>query len=410
MSYALLGMSCGRKPVTLKWPSRAARHHQGMSSVSRERVFVSVEAASLLTGKSVEGCISARIRIDGREYINFFGHGYLALAQVPEIRRAVVRVLEQGVPFARQMPAVVGGCDPIFAAVEQAAAAACGTQAAVYVASGYLIGAVALRALEGTFDVLLLDTTAHYNLRDAAALSECPIFTFNHCDAQSLREVLRRHTCAKQRPLVVTDGVFATTGRIPPLAHYAEVLSPYDGGRLFVDEAHSFGVVGENGRGAAEYCGVEHLTPATGATLSKAFCAQGAIVGCSTAAAARLESLPPVRGACAGSTLSAVAATASLAYVAGHPHLRSDLRVITEYFRARLRSIGVEMMESPAPIVSFRWGKRIDMLELQRRLFDRGIYIYYSTYIGAGSEGLIRCAVFRDHTREDIDQLIAALE
>ena len=371
---------------------------------------MSAEAASLLTGRNVEGCISARIKIDGREYLNFFGHGYLALGQVPEIRRAVLRVMEQGAPFARQMPAVVGGRDRIFCAVEQAAAAACGTQAALYIASGYLIGAVALQALEDTFDVLLLDASAHYNLRDAAAVSARPMFTFDHCDPQSLREIARRHIRANQRPLIVTDGVFATTGRIPPLADYAEVLSQYDGGRLFVDEAHAFGVVGENGRGAAEYCGVEHLTMATGATLSKAFCAQGAIVGCSAAAAARSESLPPVRGACAGSPLSAVAAAASLAYVARHPHLRTSLSITAEYLRARLRSIGVEVIGSPAPIVSFRWGKRSDMLELQRRLFERGIYIYYSTYIGAGSEGLIRCALFRDHSREDIDQLIAALE
>ena len=47
------------------------------------------------------------------------------------------------------------------------------------------------------------------------------------------------------------------------------------------------------------------------------------------------------------------------------------------------------------------------MLNLQRQLFGRGIYTYYSTYLGAGSEGMIRCAVFRDHSRTDIDTLIS---
>ena len=51
-------------------------------------------------------------------------------------------------------------------------------------------------------------------------------------------------------------------------------------------------------------------------------------------------------------------------------------------------------IESPAPIVSFQWGGRADMLTLQRRLFDRGIHIHYSNYIGAGPEGILRCAVF----------------
>ena len=205
----------------------------------------------------------------------------------------------------------------------------------------------------------------------------------------------------------MTDGVFATTGRMPPLSDYGQILASY-GGHLFVDESHAFGVVGVNGRGAAEFCGVDHIST-IGATLSKAYCAQGALVACTAEAAAQLRSAPPIRGACAGSPLSAVAATESLRYMSRHPELRSRLREVTEYLRTQLRGIGLEVIDSPAPIVSFKFGKRADMLELQRRAFECGIFIYYSTYLGAGPEGMIRCAVFRDHTKSDIEALIAAL-
>jgi len=205
----------------------------------------------------------------------------------------------------------------------------------------------------------------------------------------------------------VTDGVFATTGRVAPLSEYAKVISPFDG-RLFIDESHSFGVVGTHGRGAAEWCGVEHLAD-VGSTLSKAFCAQGAMVGCSSLVAAQLRGIPAIRGACAGSPLSAVAATASLDFVAQHPELRANLAAMTNYLRARLRALGVSVNDSPAPIVAFRYGGREDMQALQRRLFEKGIHIYHSSYFGAGPEGIIRCAVFRDHSREDIDALIAAM-
>jgi 7-keto-8-aminopelargonate synthetase-like enzyme len=345
--------------------------------------------------------------IDGREYINFFGSGYLGLSRVPEIRAAALRTLEQGVPFSQHVPAALGGIDPIFDAVEQAGAAACSTEASVYFASGYLIGTIGLASLEKVFDLILVDESAHYSLNDAAKLFGLPTFTFLHCDAESLNAVLRRHVCAKHRPLLITDGVFPTTGRIPPLADYAAILGAYDG-RMFIDESHAFGVVGENGRGAAEYCGVEQVA-ATGATLSKAFCAHGAIVGCSTATAVRLRAIPAIRGACAGSPLSAAVAAASLGYVMARPRLRSSLRFMTNYLRKQLRAIGITVIDSPAPIVSFQSGKRSDMLALQRRAFDRGIYIYHSNYIGAGPDGMIRCAVFGDHSREDIDALIAAL-
>ena len=238
---------------------------------------------SLLEGRVVEGPASARLNIDGRQFINFSGCGYLALSAVPAIREAVREALDRGVPFAQQLPAAKGATDEIFAALEREVAHACSTEASVYFASGYLLGSVGLASIEDPYDILFLDEDAHYNLKDAVRLLKVPCVTFAHCDVDSLRTSLQRHVGAGQRPLLVTDGIFPTTGSVAPLAEYAVELMRYEG-RFFVDEAHSFGVVGASGRGAAEYCGVEHLAT-IGATLSKAYCAQGAVVGCSAAAA-----------------------------------------------------------------------------------------------------------------------------
>jgi 8-amino-7-oxononanoate synthase len=364
-------------------------------------------SARILAGRTVTGPVSARITVDGRPYVNFFGAGYLALSGIPEIREAARRVLDGLEPFAKQLPAGHGATDPIFDEVERAAAAACGTQTSVYFASGYLIGMVGLASLDQAFDVLVLDESAHFSLRDAAKLASRPTFTFAHCDAESLREVLARHVNPGQRPLLLTDGAFATTGRIPPLAEYARAVGEYQG-RLFIDESHAFGVVGDNGRGATEHCKVEHIA-SSAATLSKALCAHGAIIGCSPAVASRVRAVPPLVAACAGSPVSAAAASAALQYIAQRPGLRAELRATTMFLRCRLRQIGLDVLDSPAPIVSFCAGTADEMRTLQRRAFDRGIYIHHSTYIGAGPEGMIRCAVFRDHTRDDIEALIAAL-
>jgi len=370
---------------------------------------MSAAAPSLLSGRTVSGPASARLTIDGRPFLNFYGSGYLALSNVPEIRAAAARALESGAPLARHIPGGMDAVDETFASVERAGALACGTPASVYFTSGYFIGAIGLKAIDERVDVLLLDETAHYNLKEAAALTQLPMFTFAHCDADSLRQALHKHVQRQQRPLVITDGVFATTGRVPPLAEYADAIASYDG-RLFIDEAHAFGVVGKNGRGAAEYCGVEPVIAATGTTLSKAYCAQGALVGCSHAAAKRVQLQAPVRGACAGSPISAAAAAASLSYVAEHPEVRTHLLELADYLRGRLRGIGVDVLESPAPIVSFQWGQRADMEALTRRLFEKDIFIYHSTYLGASPEGMIRCAVFRDHTQADLDALVDALK
>jgi 7-keto-8-aminopelargonate synthetase-like enzyme len=305
------------------------------------------------------------------------------------------------------MPAALGTIDPDFEAVELAAAAACGAQASIYFASGYLIGRVALASMEPAPDLLFLDANAHYNLQDAAKVSGLPCFTFEHGDADACRDLLRRHVRPHERPAILTDGIFATSGRLAPLDDYASTLAPY-GGSCLVDESHAFGVVGATGRGAAEYCGIEKRAT-IGTTLSKAYCAQGAIVPCSSLAAERLRTEPPIRGACAGSPLSAAAATASLKYLARHPEIRERICGTADYLRRRLRSLGIAVIDTPAPVVSFQYGTRAQMVRLQRRLFDRRIHIYLSTYLGAGPEGVIRCAVFRDHVQADIDALIDAL-
>src|SRR3954453_11415629 len=100
----------------------------------------------ILAGRTVTGPVSARVTIDGREYLNFFGAGYLALSDLPEIRDAVSHALAQGLPFARQLPAVHGAVDPLFEAVEKAGAEALRAEASVYFASGYLLGMVGVRS------------------------------------------------------------------------------------------------------------------------------------------------------------------------------------------------------------------------------------------------------------------------
>jgi 7-keto-8-aminopelargonate synthetase-like enzyme len=350
--------------------------------------------------------ISARIKIDGRDYLNFFGSGYLALSNIPEIRAAVAKVLSQDVPFSQQIAAaLLGGVDPIFRNVEQAVASMLRSESAIYFCSGYLIGAVSMTRLDGLFDVILIDEHAHFNLADAAKLSGHQTLTFPHCDADALRDILMKRALDNKRPLVITDGVFATTGRVPPLRDYVEILEAR-GGQLLVDESHAFGVVGDEGRGAAEYCSVERLST-IGSTLSKALCAQGAFVPCSSRGAERVRALPPLRGSNAGSPLSAVASLASLDYLAKHPEFRRELSEKACYLRKLLRAAGIDVIESPAPIVSFQVGGQQDMISLQRRLFDKGIFIHYSTYIGAGPDGILRCALFRDHSRGDIDTLVS---
>jgi 7-keto-8-aminopelargonate synthetase-like enzyme len=357
----------------------------------------------LLAGRTVTGPESARLTVDGRQLVNFVGCNYLALQQLPQLKAAALRALELGQPWSFMGSAGYGGSDPPFDDVASAASMFFGTETSVYLPTGYFCGLAAAAGMHDAFDAVFVDELAHFNLHDAARLSRKPVTVFRHADAGALREALRGHA---GRPLVLSDGVFATTGRVPPLREYA-ALAAERGGLLFVDESHGYGVVGATGRGAAEHCDA----PAAlhGGTLSKAFCAFGGLLPCSRDFAARVRSLPPVRGANPGSAVMAMVGAAALRAVADDPGRRSRLGGLSQRLKTGLRGLGLEVIDTPAPITSFQLRSRREMLSLQSRLFDQGIHVLLSNYIGAGPQGTIRCATFADHCEADVEFLLDAL-
>lgn len=358
-------------------------------------------------GLTVSGPASGSFLIGGRPYLNFSGAGYLALSALPELREAAVDAIARGAPFAQQLPPPYGIRDPLFEEVESVAADYLGTEAAVFFASGYMIGAVALAAELQPGDQLFVDESAHQNLKDAAILSGAPITYFRHRDAGALREKLGGALTPRSRPLLLTDGTFAASGDVAPLRDYADSLAAYDGA-MVVDDAHGFGVLGLAGRGATEHLGVADRA-IQGGTLSKAFCAQGAVIGCTAAQAHRINAIAPKRGANAGSPISAAVSVAAMRYMRQNAPRRRKLISLAVSLREGLGAKGFAVSDSPSNIISFRLGSRDEMRRVQYRLFSKGIYLPISDYPGAGPGGLFRAAVYADHDQADIDRLVAEL-
>ncbi|MDC3393840.1 hypothetical protein OAW26_05860, partial [Luminiphilus sp.] len=102
--------------------------------------------SQILDGRELRGGGNARLKIDGVPFVNFSGCNYLALTDRPELRSAALNVLEDGAGFSRYLVDAYGGYDPYFRAAEEEAAKFFGTEAAVYLPSGYLIGAAGFAA------------------------------------------------------------------------------------------------------------------------------------------------------------------------------------------------------------------------------------------------------------------------
>jgi 7-keto-8-aminopelargonate synthetase-like enzyme len=259
-------------------------------------------------------------------------------------------------------------------------------------------------------------------LSEAALLAGKPVHRFRHCDPAALAARLRDVLRAGQRPLVMTDGVFPVTGKLAPLRRYVEVLQDFDSAVLQVDDAHAFGVLGDQGRGSLEHLGlwergVNQLPNAgrpslvVGGTLSKAMGGFGGVI-CGTRdliQKARAAS-HYYDGASAPPAPIAAATAKAIEVQQRDPNLRRRLQQNIQRARRALGKLGLEFADSPAANIGVRLGDAANMERVHERLKQAGILVpYVRAYSGTGADGLLRIAVCALHTDAMIDRLVGEL-
>lgn len=358
--------------------------------------------------------------IDGHRYLYFGGTSYLGLAGHPEVIEAACEAVRRyGLHTATSRAGF--GNNPPTLEVERRAAEFFGQEAAFYFNSGYVTNHILVQALAGRFDAIFADDAAHYSLEEASRLSGQPVTRFQHADPDDLQRLLRpRH--GSERPLVVTDGVFAASGDIAPLDRYVEILSHFESGSLLVDDAHGFGTLGDQGRGTLEHFGfwgasVNREASAdggrlfVGGTLSKALGGFGGfLVGSNEFIRQARCSSHYFDGASAPPAPVAGATAKALEILIRDPLLRARLRDNVLYLRRKLRDLGLAANDSPSPVIGLVVGDAPNMRRLHSALKQQGILVpYFPTYSGTGKEGLLRIAVCAAHTIAMLDQLHNAL-
>lgn len=346
------------------------------------------------------------VRHRGRLLVYFGGCDYLRLASHPAVlaaSREAAGTQTLNVAASR----VTTGNHPLYAALEQDLAAWFRAGAALLVPSGYTTNLIVVQGLEGEATHALLDARAHGSLGDAARWLGCPTRVFRHRDPADLRRSLRRLP-SDARPLVLTDGLFARDGAIAPLAEYLEVLPRT--GWLLVDDAHGVGVLGGRGGGTPEHCGVRSDRLIQTCTLSKAFGAYGGVI------LARRPLVGRIAGRSrqfAGSTPLpppfAAAARAALGILRSDPTLRARLAGNVRVVKGALRDAGMPQADTPCPVIAVKAASPGMSRRLRSALLRRGIYPSLIRYPGGPPAGYFRFALSSEHSREQLDRLVAAL-
>ena len=344
-----------------------------------------------------------------QEMINLTSYNYLGLSTHPEVVQAAVEALyTYGVGASGA--AMLSGTFDQHEQFASELAAFKGKEACMLFPSGYAGNLGAIQALMQRGDVLIIDSKCHRSIVDGAKLSGARLASFAHNDPKSLDEVLTHHKGARR--LVVVEGVYSMDGDTADLPELLDVCEAH-GVPMYVDEAHSSLVFGENGRGLVEHCGVEERVGIEFGTLSKSFGGIGGFV-CSNEEIIRYMKCyaSPFQFSCALPPAIVAAMRKSLEVATRDNSLREQLWKNVEHFQRNLKVMNLNLGESNSQVIPIIVGDSAEeLITLAMAAQEAGLYLQPIDFPAVeADQRRFRISVSAQLRAEDIDQACNIIE
>lgn len=342
--------------------------------------------------------------MEGKDIIMIGSNNYLGLTSHPEVIEAGVKALEKygsGCSGSR----FLNGTLTEHVLLERELAQFLQKEDVVTFSTGFQSNLGIISAIAGRTDYILCDKENHASIYDGCRLSFARMLRYNHSDIQDLERQLKTIDTTVSGILIVTDGVFSMGGDICKLPEIVALAKKY-GARVMVDDAHGLGVLGEHGRGTAEYFGLEKDVDIYMGTFSKSLASLGGYMAASHQVCEYVRHTSRPFIFCASITPSNVAcARKALEILRREPQRVKALHDISCYMRKWLRANNVniiEIDETPIiPIYTYEDEKAFTACKL---LFDRGVYVNPvvspATPVG---QALLRTSYTATHTERQMD-------
>jgi 8-amino-7-oxononanoate synthase len=347
--------------------------------------------------------------IDGKQVIGFCSNDYLGLANHPEVKAAFIRGIEQygaGSGAAH----LINGHSAAHHALEQELAEFSGYPRALLFSTGYMANLGLVQALVGKGDTVLEDRLNHASLLDGGLLSGARLMRYAHNNSADLKIKLAGRTQGEK--LVLTDGVFSMDGDIAELPALSHACRTHDAW-LMVDDAHGFGILGNNGKGSLEHHGLAiEQVPVYMATLGKALGTAGAfIAGSDELIETLIQRARTYIYTTASPPAVAAATRASLNIIKTRPQLRHRLNENIHYFRNACTQCGIELALSQTAIQPVIVGDTQTAVSMSEQLLAQGILVIAirPPTVPEGTARL-RITLSAAHTQTHIDKLVSALD
>lgn len=348
-------------------------------------------------------------QIKGRRILLAGTNNYLGLTFAPECLQAVHEAIDKegtGTTGSRMANGSFAG----HCALEQELADFYECRSAIVFTTGYQANLAMISGLaRAGEDVLLIDADCHASIYDGCRLSGADVIRFRHNDVADLDKRLRRLGDKAVGALIIVEGIYSMLGDRAPLTEIVELKKTY-GSYLFVDEAHSLGVLGQYGRGLVEEVNVIKDVDFIVGTFSKSLGSTGGYCASNHPELDLLRYTSRPFVFTASPSPSVVASTrAALPLLREGVDLRKKLWGNARRLYKHLEELGYKLGPEVSPVIAVLVESRERALALWKGLFDHDIYVnLIFAPATPGDDSLVRCSVSAAHTNEQIDKLCQA--
>src|SRR5687768_3423017 len=358
---------------------------------------------------------SARVRMEGRgDVLIFSSNNYLGLCDERSVVRAGIEALEKygaGTGSVR----FICGTFTIHRELEAEIAKLVGTEASLSYVSAWNANEGFTATVVEQGDFVVSDALNHASIIDslrlAKAITKCTTAVYAHSDMADLTAKLESARDAKRR-IIWTDGVFSMEGSIAKLPDILEIARRHNA-IVVMDDSHATGVLGANGRGTAEHFGVLGEVDVITSTLGKALggAAGGFVAGPAALCDMLTQRSRPQLFSNALPPTVAASALASIEFLNANPGRVKTLRDNANYFREQITEAGFKPLPGETPIVPIIVGETATAIKMSDMLLEEGVFVTgFGFPVVPHGQARVRCQLSAAHTRDDIDEAIAAFK
>ncbi len=348
------------------------------------------------------------VQIEGRKVIMAGSNNYLGLTAHPKVKEAAVRAVEKYGTGCSGSRYLTGTLD-LHNELESRLAKYMGKESCLLFSTGYQTAQGIIPTIVQRGEYLITDKDNHACIVAGYMMAKglfAEIVRYKHNDIEDLERVISKLPLHVGK-LLVTDGVFSTSGEIVNLPDLIKVTKKYNA-RVVVDDAHAIGVIGKGGRGTASHYGLENEVDLTFGTFSKTFASLGGFVVGNERVINYLKHQSPALIFSASPTPASVAAAlAALDILEKEPERITKLIHNADRMRKGFKEAGFKIIEGQSAVVPVIVGDDMLAFKFWRELFDAGVFVnaFISPGVPPGLQ-MMRTSYMATHENHHLDRIL----